>query len=119
MSENANARTAGKWTDELAEQAVARYNELTESGKSAPEAVEEIADEMGRTKRSVQGKLTSMQVYVAPEKKPAKKKDEGPTKGEILTAIADTGFDVTGLETATKPALERVRDFVVSARTSD
>jgi hypothetical protein len=105
----------GKWDDSEAEKASARYVELG----STPEAVEKVAKELGRTTRSVQGKLTTMGVYQVPEKKPAAKKDDGPTKGEILKAITDMGFDTEGLDSATKPAIQRVHDFVASAQSGD
>lgn len=70
------------------------------------DSVETIAEATGRSKRSIQGKLTAEKVYVVPTKPVAKKKDEGPTKGENLTAIKATGRfeNVEGLSGATKAA---------------
>ena len=116
MPETNKTAKTGSWGEDETAKAVSMYSELTGDGRSSPDAVEEIAKVLQRTKRSVQGKLTSEKVYVAPEKKPAAKKDEGPTKKEILDSIEGLGFDPSGLESATKPALERVHAFVASAQ---
>ena len=65
---------------------------------------------MGKTPRSVIGKLVSMSIYQAPEKKVVK--DEGPTKKELLASLRQTGFDDAGLEGATKEAISRVLNVV-------
>jgi len=95
-----SARKTGSWTTEETKAVVESYT----SGAT----VQDIAKDTGRSTRSVQGKLTSEKVYVPPVKVKAAKRDEGPTKGEILTAIANTGFDVEGFDAATKPALTRL-----------
>ncbi len=98
----------GSWgTDETA-LAVSEYD--GGNGRS----VEDIASELGRSKRSVQGKLTAEKVYVVPVKVVAVKKDDGPTKGEHLTAIKASGkfVDVDGLNGATKAALIEIRALV-------
>ena len=116
-SNNLNLYMKGNVTMELKTGSWAETEVATLKDKYVPQdmaTVEALATELGRSKRSVIGKLVSEGVYVAPEKPKAKPKEEGPTKGQILQAIVDEGFDVTGLETATKPALTRFRDFVAS-----
>jgi hypothetical protein len=83
-----------------------------------PEAVDKVAEQLGRSRKSVQGKLSYMDVYVVPEKPKAAKKDEGPTKGEILTAISKF-MDPDGLDSATKPALKRVLTLAEKIQTTD
>ena len=82
-------------------------------------AVETVAEVLGRTKRSVQGKLTTLGAYVVPEKVAKPKRDDGPTKGEIQTEISDMGFNVEGFEAATKPALIYLRDYVAAVKASE
>jgi hypothetical protein len=94
------------WTEE-------KVQKLTEGYVPQDMAsVEQLAEELEVSKRAVIGKLVHMGAYVAPEKPKAKPKDEGPTKGEILQAIAETGFEVEGLESAKKAALARLRDYL-------
>jgi len=69
--------------------------------------IAEIADSIGKTVRSVRSKLVREGVYKAAPKK-AGRKVEGPTKKELLREIESTGFEVTGLEGATKEALARI-----------
>jgi hypothetical protein len=70
-------------------------------------SVEMIAKELNVSKRSVIGKLTNLGVYEAPKKeeKPIKA-DEGPTKKQILKALADSGkIAIDGAEGASKAFL--------------
>lgn len=96
-----------KWNEELAGKVVDAY----EASDKSQAALDAIAAEIGASRRMVQGKLVSMKLYV-PMEKPKKetKKDEGPSKKEILYAISKSGVSVEGLEGATKPALTRVAD---------
>jgi hypothetical protein len=78
------------------------------------ESVEAIADALGKPTRSVISKLVREGVYQAPEKPAPKAKVEGPTKKEILRDLEAAGFDVTGLEPATKDAIARVLALVAN-----
>ncbi len=68
--------------------------------------VDEIAETIGKSKRSVISKLVREGVYVATEK-PTSTRDNGPTKKELLIQLE--GFDpqmpVNGLTGATKEAI--------------
>ena len=68
--------------------------------------VEEIADAIGKSKRSVISKLVREGVYVATEK-PASTRDNGPTKKELLNQLEglDPQMPVNGLTGATKEAI--------------
>jgi hypothetical protein len=81
------------------------YNELGNDG------LDEIAESLDKTVRSVRSKLVREGVYVASPKKTAAKQD-GPSKKEILRDIEAQGFDVSGFEGATKAALTRLMGVV-------
>lgn len=83
------------------------------------ESVEAIAEALGKPTRSVISKLVREGVYVAPEKPAPKAKDEGPTKKELLRDLEAAGFDVTGLEPATKDAIKRVLTLVEENQAED
>jgi len=68
----------------------------------------DIAQAVGKSVKSVRAKLVREGVYVAEIKAPKQAKDEGPSKKELLATLEAKGFDVTGLEGATKVAIERV-----------
>ena len=90
--------------------------ELTGQIVSAYQAgvvVEEIAESIGKSVRSVRSKLVREGVYVAKEKV-ATRKVEGPTKKEILRDLDATGFDTKGFEGATKDALTRLLGMVAN-----
>jgi len=70
-------------------------------------SVDEIATDIGKSVRSVRSKLVREGVYVA-KAKPAAKRDNGPTKKELLIELEATGFDVNGFEGATKDAILRL-----------
>ena len=76
------------------------------SAYQAETPVQEIADMIGKSKRSVISKLVREGVYVATEK-PTSTRDNGPTKKELLNQLE--GFDpqmpVNGLTGATKEAI--------------
>jgi len=69
--------------------------------------VDQIADSIGKSIRSVRSKLVREGVYVA-KPKPVAKRDQGPTKKELLNDLDATGFDVAGFEGATKEAILRL-----------
>ena len=64
-------------------------------------SVDEIATDIGKSVRSVRSKLVREGVYVAAAK-PAAKRENGPTKKELLIELEGTGFDVNGFEGATR-----------------
>ena len=69
--------------------------------------IDEIAQDIGKSVRSVRSKLVREGVYVA---KPKAKSNKvlGPTKKELLKDLEKTGVDVAGLEGATKEAITRL-----------
>ena len=68
--------------------------------------VDEIAETIGKSKRSGISKLVREGVYVATEK-PASTRDNGPTKKELLNQLEglDPQMPVNGLTGATKEAI--------------
>ena len=83
------------------------------SAYQAGTAVEEIAETIGKSVRSVRSKLVREGVYVAKEKV-ATRKVEGPNKKEILRDLDATGFDTKGFEGATKEALTRLLGVIAN-----
>ena len=81
---------------------VAQITEAYNSGQS----IDEIADAVGKSVRSVRSKLVREGVYVA-KPKTTSKKVLGPTKKELLRKL-DDHMDTKGLEGATKEAIERL-----------
>jgi len=64
-----------------------------------------IADEIGKSVRSVRSKLVREGVYVAQPKSATAKRDE-PTKKELLNQLESVApFEVTGFMGATKSAI--------------
>ena len=104
----ADAKTAtANYTDEMVDLMVARYEELGNDG------LDTIAEELGKTVRSVRSKLVREGVYVATPKAVRVKADAGPTKKELLNELeALVPFDVTGLMGATKAAIADLIEFV-------
>jgi len=103
----------GKWTEEDVKVLMSIYDP-----EDSDNTVLAAMKELNRSKRSITGKLVSEKAYVAPEKPVRQKKDEGPTKGEILTSLAKLGYDPEGLDAATKPALKTLEAFVASKAVS-
>jgi len=98
-----------KWTEDEVATLLAGYDpERSEA------TVTELCEKLDRTKRMVIGKLVRENKYVAPEKPAPKPKDEGPTKAQIIEAIAATGFDTSGGEGANKAFLSRIAALVKS-----
>jgi hypothetical protein len=95
----------------MAKEAKVNYTEAqTDSMKAeyaAGVSVESIAEAMGKAVRSVRAKLVREGVYVAPEKGVKSKREEGPTKKEMLIQLAEVWPDapVDGLVNATKEAI--------------
>lgn len=71
------------------------------------ETVEDIATSIGKAVRSVRSKLVREGVYVAAEKPKASKREEGPTKKELLRDLEAIAPDlpIEGFVNATKEAL--------------
>ena len=79
----------------------------------AGQTVEAIAEAMGKAVRSVRSKLVREGVYVAAEKTPKAKREEGPTKKELMRELeAIAPFPVDGLMNATKEAIQAVIDHL-------
>ena len=70
-------------------------------------AIEQIADAIDKSVRSVRSKLVREGVYVA-QPKVKSQKQQGPTKKELLRDLEGAGFDVSGFEGATKEAITRL-----------
>jgi hypothetical protein len=94
------AEAKQNYTEEMVAQAVELYEQLGNEG------MEEIAEAIGRSVRSVRSKLVREGVYVATPKAVKAKVDTGPTKKQLLNDLeALVDFDVTGLMGATKAAI--------------
>ena len=74
--------------------------------------IEQIADAVGKSVRSVRSKLVREGVYVA-KPKTSSKKVLGPTKKELLREL-DGHMDTKGLEGATKEAIERLIGIIAN-----
>jgi transposase-like protein len=107
----AATQKAPNYSDEQTQQLVALYEEHGNDG------LEAIAEQLGRSLRSVRSKLVREGVYVAPEKgQKASAKKEGPTKKEMLNELeALVEFPVDGLMGATKEAI----GFLIEAFTPE
>ena len=66
------------YTESMVERMLALYAELGNDG------IEQIAQELGKPVRAVRSKLVREGAYVAAEKAPKAKREEGPTKKELL-----------------------------------
>lgn len=88
------------YTKEQLDTLKSMYSELGNEG------LDQIAETLGKSTRSVRSKLVREGVYVATPKVAAKK-DTGPTKKELLNQLEDMlGFDVTPLQGATKEGIQ-------------
>ena len=109
----------------MAKEAKVNYTEAqTDSMKAAYAAgasVESIAESMGKAVRSVRAKLVREGVYVAPEKGAKSKREEGPTKKEMLIQLSEVWPDapVDGLVNATKEAIASLIQHLESAAAAD
>ena len=94
------AETAKKvvnYTEELTAKVIADYQEGVD--------LDAIADEIGKSVRSVRSKLVREGVYIA-KPKPTTAKRYEPTKKELLNTLEGIApFEVTGFMGATKSAL--------------
>lgn len=109
----------------MAKEAKVNYTEAqTDSMKAAYAAgasVESIAESMGKAVRSVRAKLVREGVYVAPEKGAKSKREEGPTKKEMLIQLSEVWPDapVDGLINATKEAIASLIQHLESVADDD
>lgn len=73
----------------------------------AGKSVEDIAEAMGKAVRSVRSKLVREGVYVAAEKPAKAKREEGPTKKELLRELEELApqLPIDGFVNATKEAI--------------
>lgn len=79
----------------------------------AGQTVEAIAEAMGKAVRSVRSKLVREGVYVAAEKTPKAKREEGPTKKELMRDLEVLApFAVEGFMNATKEAIQALIDHL-------
>ena len=91
------AKKAVNYTDELTAKVISDYQEGVE--------LDAIADEIGKSVRSVRSKLVREGVYIAKPKTASAKRDE-PTKKELLNQLESIApFEVNGFMGATKTAL--------------
>ena len=106
------AQPKGNYTEDM----VARILSDYEAGID----LETIAESVGKTVRSVRSKLVREGVYVAQPKAVRAKRDEGPTKKEMLRTLeALAPFPVEGLMGATKAAISDVIAYLQSQETAE
>jgi hypothetical protein len=107
---DAKTKTAN-YTDAMVAQMLDMYEQLGNEG------MDTIAETIGRPVRSVRSKLVREGVYVAAPVKAKAKRDEGPTKKELLNTLeALVPFEVEGLMGATKAA---IADLIAFAQTQE
>jgi hypothetical protein len=98
MAERAKAAKAENYPAEVLARVLGDY----QSGIP----VETIADSIGKSVRSVRSKLVREGVYIAAPKAAKAKREEGPTKKELLRDLeALAPFPVDGFVNATKEAI--------------
>ena len=102
------AKKAPNYSPELTDAIVADYQAGT--------PVEDIAEAIGKSVRSVRSKLVREGVYVAAEK-PKAKRDNGPSKKELLARLeeVDPNAPLNGLMGATKEAISWAIDTAEAA----
>ena len=101
------------YTEEMTAAIVERYG--------AGETVEAIAESIGKAVRSVRSKLVREGVYMAAEKPAKSKREEGPTKKELLRdleALAPN-LPIEGFVNATKEAITALIDHLESEAAAD
>ena len=96
MSET--AKKAVNYTEELTAKVISDYQDGVD--------LDAIADDIGKSVRSVRSKLVREGVYVAKPKANTSDKREGPTKKELLNQLESIApFEVNGFMGATKSAI--------------
>ena len=107
----ADAKTTTNYTDEMIDRITEMYEDMGNEG------MEQIAEAVGRSVRSVRSKLVNLGVYVKQDAPVKAVKREGPTKKEMLMALeALVPFEVDGLMGATKDAIGELIAFAESVQ---
>jgi hypothetical protein len=107
----AEAKTTTNYTDEMIDQITEMYEDMGNEG------MDQIAEAVGRSVRSVRSKLVTLGVYVKQDQPVKVAKREGPTKKELLNTLeAIVPFEVDGLMGATKAAIEELIAFAQSVQ---
>ena len=103
------AKKAPNYSPELTDAIVA--------DNQAGKPVEDIADAIGKSVRSVRSKLVREGFYVAKEKPKGSKRDNGPSKKELLGKLeeVDPNAPLNGLMGATKEAISWAIDTAEAA----
>ena len=92
------ATKAVNYSDELTAKVISDYQEGVE--------LDTIADEIGKSVRSVRSKLAREGVYIAQPKATSSTKRDEPTKKELLNQLESIApFEVNGFMGATKSAI--------------
>ena len=101
------AKKAVNYTKELTAKVVSDYQEGVD--------LDTIADEIGKSVRSVRSKLVREGVYIAKPKATTSDKREGPTKKELLNSLENIApFEVNGFMGATKTALSDLLEHLTA-----
>jgi hypothetical protein len=96
MSET--AKKAVNYTEELTAKVISDYQDGVD--------LDAIAEDIGKSVRSVRSKLVREGVYVAQPKSASAKTSDGPTKKELLNKLESIApFEINGFMGATKSAL--------------
>lgn len=112
-NETTKAAKAPNYTEAMVETMTTMYAELGNDG------LEQIAETIGRSKRSVISKLVREGVYAATVKAAATPKDTGPTKKELLRELESLSFSPEGFDNASKSAIQRLIAFVQDAQAEE
>lgn len=107
------------YSEELTAIVVEKYNAAVDSDEGRKAALEAISAETGKTVKSLRAKLVREGVYVKNTYTP-KTGGKAETKNQIVSAIARTlgvaETELSGLDKATKSALELIRSEFNAAR---
>jgi len=104
------AKKSKNYADEDVSKLLALYAEHGTAG------IEAVAQEIGKTVRSVRSKLVNLGAYV-PAEKPEKAKKQGPSKKDLLSELsAITGSSHNGLDPASKAAISELIEIVKTAQ---
>lgn len=107
----AEAKTTTNYTDEMIDRITEMYEDMGNDG------MDQIAEAVGRSVRSVRSKLVNLGVYVKQDAPVAAAKREGPTKKDMLNTLeALVPFEVDGLMGATKAAIGELIEFAASVQ---
>lgn len=97
------------YTQEMTEKVVSMYQELGNEG------LEAIGEAVGKSVKSVRSKLVREGAYVAPDKPVRERKEDGPSKKELVGQLtAMTGVNLAGIEGANKGALSELISYLAT-----